>query len=90
MSYSLNSLKGGYIGDGVGNIIADIKGDTRSLNYSSHRFAFCALFYHLEYVEGRLREMIRLKSESGVASRRAVWFRSMESGLAFGILKYFP
>ena len=32
MSYSLNSLKGGYIGDCMGII----KGDTRSLDYSSH------------------------------------------------------
>ena len=31
MSYSLNSLKGGYIGDYIGVI----KGDTRSLDYSS-------------------------------------------------------
>ena len=30
MSYSLNSLKGGYIGD------YDIKGDTRSLDYGSY------------------------------------------------------
>ena len=32
MSYSLNSLKGGYIGE---YIIGVIKGDTRSLHYSS-------------------------------------------------------
>ena len=32
MYYSLNSLKGGYIGI----IIGGIKGDTRSLDYSSH------------------------------------------------------
>ena len=32
MSYSLNSLKGGYIGDYMG----DIKGDTRSLDYGSY------------------------------------------------------
>ena len=32
MSYSLNSLKGGYIGDSIG----DIKGDTRSLDSSSY------------------------------------------------------
>ena len=33
MSYSLNSLKGDYIGTTIG----DIKGDTRSLDYSSYR-----------------------------------------------------
>ena len=32
MYYSLNSLKGGYIGDYIG----DIKGDTRSLDDSSY------------------------------------------------------
>ena len=36
MSYSLNSLKGGFIGDYRGNIIGAIKGDTRSLDYSSY------------------------------------------------------
>ena len=36
MSYSLNSLKGGYIGDYVGTTIGVIKGDTRSLGYSSY------------------------------------------------------
>ena len=30
MSYSLNSLKWGYIGDYIGSIIGAIKGDTRS------------------------------------------------------------
>ena len=39
MSYSLNSLKGGYIGDYIGTIIVTIigltKGDTRSLHKSS-------------------------------------------------------
>ena len=35
MSYSLNSLKGGYIGDCIGTTIGVIKGDTRSLDYSS-------------------------------------------------------
>ena len=34
MSYSLNSLKGGYID--IGDYIGDfVKGDTRSLDYSS-------------------------------------------------------
>ena len=36
MSYSLNSLKGGYKGDYIGGIIGVIKGDTRSLDYSSY------------------------------------------------------
>ena len=39
MSYSLNSLKGGYIGDYIGFIkttIGFIKGDTRSLDSSSY------------------------------------------------------
>ena len=35
-SYSLSSLKGGYIGDYIGTTIRDIKGDTRSLDYSSY------------------------------------------------------
>ena len=38
MSYSLNSLKGGYIGD-QGTTIGVIKGDTRSLDYSSYEEA---------------------------------------------------
>ena len=37
MSYSLSSLKGGYIGDYIGTTIGDIKGDTRSLDYGSFR-----------------------------------------------------
>ena len=36
MSHSLNSLKGGYIGDCIGTTIGVIKGDTRSLDYSSN------------------------------------------------------
>ena len=36
MSYSLNSLKGGYIGHYIGITLGDIKGDTRSLDYSSY------------------------------------------------------
>ena len=32
MSYSRNSLKGGYIGDYIENYIGNIKGDTRSLD----------------------------------------------------------
>ena len=38
MSYSLNSIKGDYIGDSIlGSSIRVIKGDTRSLDYSSYR-----------------------------------------------------
>ena len=37
MSYSLNSLKGGYIGDYIGDYYRGyFKGDTRSLDYSSY------------------------------------------------------
>ena len=37
MSHSLNSLKGGYIGDYIqGTTTGASKGDTRSLDYSSH------------------------------------------------------
>ena len=36
MSYSLNSLNGGYIGDNRGTTTGHIKGDTRSLDYSSY------------------------------------------------------
>ena len=35
LSYSLNSLKGGYIGIYIGTTIGDIRGDTRSLDYGS-------------------------------------------------------
>ena len=35
VSYSPNSLKGGYIGEIYGTIIGVIKGDTRSLDYGS-------------------------------------------------------
>ena len=38
--HSLNSLKGGYIGDYIGSIIGVLKGDTRSLDYSSHVAAY--------------------------------------------------
>ena len=36
MSYSLNSLKGGYIGLIEGTIMGVMKGDTRSLDHGSH------------------------------------------------------
>ena len=35
VSHSLNSLKGGYIGDYIRDYYRDIKGDTRSLDYGS-------------------------------------------------------
>ena len=35
-SYSLNSLKGGYIGDYIGDDYRGIKGDTRSLDSGSY------------------------------------------------------
>ena len=38
MSYSLNSLKGGYIGDYIGEYYRDYKGDTRSLDLHSLGF----------------------------------------------------
>ena len=36
MSYSRNSLKGGYTGDYMGTTIGVIEGYTRSLDYSSY------------------------------------------------------
>ena len=36
MSYSLNSLKGDYIGDYIWDYYRVIKGDTRSLDYGSY------------------------------------------------------
>ena len=36
MSCNLNSLKGGYIRDYIGDYYRVIKGDTRSLDSSSH------------------------------------------------------
>ena len=46
MSYSLNSLKGGYIGDCIGDYYRGIKGDTRSLDYSSSDVRFPQDFLH--------------------------------------------
>ena len=37
MSYSLNSLKGGYIGDYIGTTIGVIKKDTRNLDNGSYK-----------------------------------------------------
>ena len=52
--YSLNSLQGGYIWDHRGSIIAVIKGDTRSLDYSSNGVsawsAFCMGPPHIQAV----------------------------------------
>ena len=39
MDYSLNSLKGGYIRDYIGDYHRVTKGDTRSLDSSSHGHA---------------------------------------------------
>ena len=36
MSHSLNSLKGGFIGDSLGGYYRHYKGDTRSLDYTSN------------------------------------------------------
>ena len=36
MSYSLNSSKGGYMGDNIGGYYRVIKGDTRSLDDGSN------------------------------------------------------
>ena len=35
VSYSLNSLKGSYLGDYIGSIMGVSKGDTKSLGYSA-------------------------------------------------------
>ena len=40
MSHSLNSLKGGYIGDYIGSYYRVIKGDTRNLDYSSYMVGY--------------------------------------------------
>ena len=40
MSYSLNSFKGINIGDYIGTTIGVVKGDTRSLDYSSYEVYF--------------------------------------------------
>ena len=38
MSYGLNSLKGAYIRDYMGDYYRAYQGDTRSLDYSSYEF----------------------------------------------------
>ena len=38
MSHSLNSLRGGYTGDYIGDYYRVIKGDTRSLDYSTYAY----------------------------------------------------
>ena len=40
VSYSLNALKGGYIGDNLGSIIGLTKGYTRSLDYKSSEILY--------------------------------------------------
>ena len=40
MSHSLNSFKGGYIGDSIGDYYRVISGDTRSLDYSTYGLFF--------------------------------------------------
>ena len=56
VSYSLNSLKGGYIGDYKGTSIGLIKGDTRSLLSIAHVQSACACahpcFFKLLQAEG--------------------------------------
>ena len=37
MSHSPNTLKGGYIGDYIGDCYRVMKGDTRSLDYSAYK-----------------------------------------------------
>ena len=44
MSYSLNSLRGGFIGDYIWDSCGVIKGDTRSLDCSSYRAYIGRLF----------------------------------------------
>ena len=41
MSYSLNSFKGGYIGDYIGTTLGVIKGDTKSLDNDSYAIPRC-------------------------------------------------
>ena len=46
MSYGLNSLKGGYIGEYIGDYnIGGIEGDTRSLDYGSYECEKAACGY---------------------------------------------
>ena len=44
MSCSLNSLKGGYIGDYIGDYYRGIKGDTRSLDNGSYSHIMALLW----------------------------------------------
>ena len=52
MSHSLNSLKEGYIGDYLGTTIGLIKGDTRSLDYSSYELNSLKGFFSQTVMEG--------------------------------------
>ena len=47
MSYSLNSLKGSYIGDDIGTTIRVIKGDARSLDYSSYIYIYINTYIYI-------------------------------------------
>ena len=56
MRYSLNSFKAGYIGDFFsGTTIGVIKGDTRSLDYSSYGGKLLNLFWPFEAFWIRIR-----------------------------------
>ena len=47
MRYSLNSLKGGYIGDYIRDYYRGYKGDTRSLDYSSYAYMYVGLWLRI-------------------------------------------
>ena len=44
MNHSLNSLKGGYIGDSMGTTIGVIKGDTRSLDKGTYVYVYVYVY----------------------------------------------
>ena len=50
MSYSLNSLKGDSIGDYIGEYVRVLKGDSRSLDYSSCREELLSGTYQVQEV----------------------------------------
>ena len=58
MSYSLNSLKGGYIGDYIGTTVVVTKGDTRSLDYSS-----CVHFQDMQSNPGKIQRKVKKRRE---------------------------
>ena len=55
MSHSINSLKRGHIGDCIGGI----KGDTRSLDYSSYRDDHNDPFLHSLFSRGKMPGSLR-------------------------------